>query len=67
MRGASADDKPHYLMGVEMTGDVEEVMRGAGLVAADTPPDGQAVDPMRPGQNANGLNCTSIMFLPYCI
>ncbi|WP_325177947.1 enhanced serine sensitivity protein SseB C-terminal domain-containing protein [Pantoea sp. 1B4] len=39
-----------------MSGDVQEVMRGAGLVAADTSPDGEAVDLMRLGQNDKGLD-----------
>lgn len=56
MHDSSVDDKPHYLVGVEMSGDVQEVMRGAGLVAADTSPDGQAVDLMRLGQNDKGLD-----------
>lgn len=56
MHDPSVDDKPHYLVGVEMSGDVQEVMRGAGLVAADTSPDGQAVDLMRLGQNDKGLD-----------
>lgn len=56
MHDSSVDEKPHYLVAVEVSGDVEKVMRGAGLVAADTSPDGQAVDMMCLGQNENGLD-----------
>lgn len=54
-------------MAVELTGDVETVMRGAGLVAGDASPDGP-VDLLRLGQNAGGLeSLITAQFKPFYV
>jgi len=55
MHDPSIDKKPHYLVAVDMTGNVEKVMRGAGIVAGDSSPDGEPVDLIYLGQNNRGL------------
>lgn len=67
MHDPSVDDKPHYLVAVELTGDVETVMRGAGLVAGDASPDGP-VDLLRLGQNGGGLEShITAQFKPFYV
>lgn len=67
MHDPSVDDRPHYLVAVELTGDVETVMRGAGLVAGDASPDGP-VDLLRLGQNSGGLEShITAQFKPFYV
>jgi hypothetical protein len=55
MHDPSIDEKPHFLVALDMTGNVEEVMRGAGVVAGDSSPEGEPVDLICLGQNNGGL------------
>lgn len=43
MHDPSTDDKAHLIVGIDAEGDVEQLMREAGSVAADTSPDGGPV------------------------
>ncbi|MFK3663587.1 enhanced serine sensitivity protein SseB C-terminal domain-containing protein [Scandinavium sp. NPDC088450] len=68
MHDPSVDDRPHYLVAVDVTGGVERVIRGAGLVAGDTSLDGQAVDLLRLGQNNGGLEShITTQFKPFYV
>ncbi|MCP4160543.1 MAG: enhanced serine sensitivity protein SseB [Deltaproteobacteria bacterium] len=44
MHDTSIDEKPHLLVGIEADGDLESVLKEAGVVAADTAPNGESVD-----------------------
>ena len=55
MHDQSIDEKPHYLVALDMAGNIEEVMRGAGVVAGDSSPEGEPVDLICLGQNNDGL------------
>ncbi|WP_268800401.1 enhanced serine sensitivity protein SseB [Pseudomonas huanghezhanensis] len=56
MHDASADEKPHLIVGIEADGDIELVMREAGNVAGDTSPDGEPVDLYRVHEGESGLS-----------
>lgn len=68
MHDPAVDERPHYLVAVDLTGEVEKVMRGAGLVAGDASPDGQPVDLLRLGQNSGGLEShITTQFKPFYV
>ena len=56
MHDTSQDAKPHLVVGVEVDGDFDGVLREAGTVAADTVPDGDAVDLFRVVRGEAGLS-----------
>ena len=56
MHDASVDEKPHLIIGIEASGDIEKVIREAGVVAADSAPDGEAVDLYRVNADDSGLS-----------
>lgn len=56
MHDTSVDEKPHLVIGIEVDGDYELVMREAGNVAGDTAPDGEPVDLYRVEPNDTGLS-----------
>ena len=56
MHDTSLDEKPHLIVGIEVDGDFEQVMREAGNVAADTAPAGEAVDLCRVCPGETGLS-----------
>ena len=56
MHDASVDQKPHLIIGIEASGDIEKVIREAGVVAADSAPDGEAVDLYRVNADDSGLS-----------
>jgi hypothetical protein len=55
MHDRSRDDKPHLIVGIEAEGDFENVIRDAGIVAADTAPDGEPVDLIRVIRGESGV------------
>ncbi|MCK6394273.1 MAG: enhanced serine sensitivity protein SseB C-terminal domain-containing protein [Zoogloea sp.] len=44
MHDPSKDTKPHLVVGIEVDGEIENVMREAGVVASDSAPNGGPVD-----------------------
>lgn len=56
MHDASVDEKPHLIIGIEASGDIEKVIREAGIVAADSAPDGEVVDLYRVNPDDSGLS-----------
>lgn len=56
MQDTSVDEKPHLIVGIDVDGDVEKIMREAGSVAGDTAPDGEPVDLYRVTENGEGLS-----------
>lgn len=44
MHDPSQDTKPHLVVGIEVDGEIENVMREAGVVASDSAPNGGPVD-----------------------
>lgn len=56
MHDPSVDQKPHLIIGIEVDGDFERVMREAGNVAGDTAPDGEPVDLYRVTEGGEGLS-----------
>ena len=56
MHDASTDEKPHLIIGIEASGDIEKVIREAGIVAADSAPDGEVVDLYRVNPDDSGLS-----------
>jgi hypothetical protein len=59
MHDPSVDQKPHLIIGIEVDGDFERVMREAGNVAGDTAPDGEPVDLYRVTEGGRALVITS--------
>lgn len=55
MHDPSQDEKPHLVIGIEADGEVEQVIREAGVVAGDSAPDGEPVDLIRVERGGNGL------------
>lgn len=56
MHDGSSDQKPHLIVGIDMDGDFERVMREVGTVAGDTAPDGEPVDLYRVHEGESGLS-----------
>lgn len=56
MHDASIDEHPHLVVGIEVDGDFELVLREAGSVAGDTAPDGEPVDLYRISEDESGLS-----------
>lgn len=56
MHDPSHDEKPHLVIGIDAEGDIEQVIREAGVVAGDTAPDGEPVDLVRVSANERGLS-----------
>jgi hypothetical protein len=56
MHDPSQDDKPRLLVGIDAEGDVEQIIREAGVVAAGTSPDGEPVDLVRIEGGDRGLS-----------
>ncbi len=56
MHDPSNDEKPHLVVGVEADGDIESVIREAGVVAGDTSPNGEPVDLYRVARDEKGLS-----------
>jgi len=56
MHDESINDKPHLLVGVEVYGNIERVMREAGAVAVDTAPAGEVVDLVRITEDDVGVS-----------
>lgn len=56
MHDASVDEKPHLIIGIEASGDIEKVIREAGIVAADSASDGEVVDLYRVNADDSGLS-----------
>lgn len=56
MHDGSSDQKAHLIVGIDMDGDFERVMREAGTVAGDTAPDGEPVDLYRVTKGESGLS-----------
>jgi hypothetical protein len=51
----SAGENPHLIVGIEVDGDWEQVIREAGTVAGDTAPKGEPVDLVRVVRGDRGL------------
>lgn len=56
MHDASLDEKPHLIVGIEASDDVERVIAEAGEVAADTAPEGEPVDLLRVQTGDSGVS-----------
>ena len=56
MQNMPIDEKPHLIVGIEVDGDFELVMREAGNVAGDTAPEGEPVDLYRVTEGESGLS-----------
>lgn len=56
MHDPTQDKKPHLLVGVEADGDVEQVIREAGVVVGDTAPNGEPVDLVLVERGDSGLS-----------
>ncbi|MDR9863332.1 MULTISPECIES: enhanced serine sensitivity protein SseB [Pseudomonas] len=56
MHDTSVDEKPHLIVGIEVDGDFERVMREAGNVAGDTAAPGEPVDLYRVTASESGLS-----------
>lgn len=56
MHDPSQDEKPHLVVGIEAEGDVEAVIREAGVVAGDTSPNNEPVDLYRVARDDKGLS-----------
>ena len=65
MHDASIDDKPHLVIGIDATGDIELVLREAGSVIIDTSPKGEAVDLYRVSENDTGLSAYLLKTTPF--
>jgi hypothetical protein len=55
MHDRSRDETPHLIVGIEVEGDFENVVREAGTVAADTAPAGEPVDLIRVVRGQSGM------------
>jgi hypothetical protein len=56
MHDTSKDSKPHLVVGVQVDGEIEQIFREAGAVAADTAPKGEPVDLYRVEGGDKGLS-----------
>jgi hypothetical protein len=56
MHDPSKDEKPHLVVGIEADGEIEQVIREAGVVAGDSAPNGEPVDLMRVERGGHGLS-----------
>ena len=56
MHDPSQDVKPHLLVGIEADGDIAQVIREAGAVAAGTAPNGESVDLFHVSSEERGLS-----------
>ena len=56
MHDPSHDEKAHLVVGIDVEGDFETVMREAGVVAADSARDGESVDLVRVKRGDGGLS-----------
>jgi hypothetical protein len=56
MHDPAHDEKPHLVVGIEAEGDVERVIREAGVVAGDAAPHGEPVDLVRVTRGEEGLS-----------
>lgn len=56
MHDRSHDEKPHLVVGIEADGDIESIIREAGVVAGDTSPNGEPVDLYRVARDDKGLS-----------
>jgi hypothetical protein len=56
MHDPSQSEKPHLVVGIEAEGDIELVIREAGVVAGDTATNGEPVDLIRVEQGDRGLS-----------
>lgn len=56
MHDPSQDEKPHLVVGIEAEGDVESVIREAGVVAGDISPNNEPVDLYRVARDDKGLS-----------
>lgn len=56
MHDPSHDDEPHLVVGVEADGDIEQILRDAGVVAGDTAPGGKPLDLYRVERGDRGLS-----------
>jgi hypothetical protein len=56
MHDPSVDEKPHLVIGIDAEGDIEPIIRDAGVVVGDTAPGGEAVDLMRVVPGDSGLS-----------
>ncbi len=55
MLDKSIDQTPKLIVGIEAEGDFENVVREAGIVAADTSPNGEPVNLIRVKRGESGL------------
>lgn len=56
MHDPSVDEHPHLIIGIEADGDIDNVIREVGVVAADAAPDGETVDLYRVNPDDSGLS-----------
>lgn len=56
MHDPSQSEKPHLVVGIEADGDIERIVREAGVVAGDTAPNGETVDLFRVERGQAGLS-----------
>jgi hypothetical protein len=56
MHDSSLDEKPHLLVGIDASGDIEKIIREAGSIVGDTSPNGEFVDLIRIKSEDQGLS-----------
>ena len=56
MHDPSVDERPHLIIGIEADGEVEPVIREAGVVVADLAPGGEPIDLMAVRRGDTGLS-----------
>jgi hypothetical protein len=56
MHDPSQDEKPYLVVGIEADGEIEQVIREAGVVAGDSAPNGEPVDLIRVERGDHGLS-----------
>lgn len=56
MHDPSQDEKPHLVIGLEANGEIDSVVRAAGVVAGDCAPNGEPADLMLVKRGESGLS-----------
>jgi hypothetical protein len=56
MHDPSQDEKPHLVVGIEVDGNIDQVIQEAGVVAGDSAPHGEPVDLVRIENGDQGLS-----------
>jgi len=56
MHDPEQDEHPHLIIGIEVDGEADQILREAGAVAADSAPEGEPVDLVRVDPEDHGLS-----------